>query len=93
MKSWILGIKQSHKSRKKQKEKDILKNLRALFKGRERILDPFESKISPVKNKGTDFSDKVSNHSKLIILTPKQMLLRLPIALAQVKSCNNSNVY
>ena len=30
------------------------------------------------------------DHSKLKILTPKQMLQRLPIALAQVKAGNNS---
>ena len=30
------------------------------------------------------------NHSKLKVLTPKQMLQRLPIALAQVKAGNNS---
>ena len=30
------------------------------------------------------------NHSKLKILSPKQMLQRLPIALAQVKAGNNS---
>ena len=30
------------------------------------------------------------NHSKLKILSPKQMLQRLPIALAQVKARNNS---
>ena len=29
----------------------------------------------------------------LKILTPKQMLQRLPIALAQVKACNNSEIY
>ena len=31
-----------------------------------------------------------TNHSKLKILTPKQMLKRLPIALAQVKADNDS---
>ena len=31
---------------------------------------------------------KVSDHSKLKILTPKEMLQRLPIALAQVKADN-----
>ena len=31
-----------------------------------------------------------SNHSNLKILTFKQMLQRLPIALAQVKACNTS---
>ena len=30
------------------------------------------------------------NHSELQILTPKQMLQRLPIALAQVRAGNNS---
>ena len=41
-----------------------------------------------VKSKGTDFLN--FNRSKLKILTPKQMLQRLPIALAQVKAGNNS---
>ena len=31
-----------------------------------------------------------SDHSKLKVLTPKQMLRKLPIALAQVKAGNNS---
>ena len=34
--------------------------------------------------------DKFSDHSYLKILTPKQMLQRLPIALAEVKSDNTS---
>ena len=47
------------------------------------------------KIKGTVFlnlatRDEVSNHTKLKILTLKQMLQRLPIALAQVKAGNNS---
>ena len=59
---------------KRQKKKDILKNLYAFFEGRERVLDAFESKIFPIKIGGTGFSDKVSNHPNLKILTPKQML-------------------
>ena len=39
-----------------------------------------------IKSKGTCFSE----HSNLKILTPKQMLQRLPIALAQVKAGNTS---
>ena len=39
-----------------------------------------------IKIKGTCFSE----HSNLKILTPKQMLQRLPIALAQVKAGNTS---
>ena len=44
-----------------------------------------------VKSKGTDFLN--FNSSKLKILTPKQMLQRLPIALAQAKAGNNSESF
>ena len=73
---------------KKLKKKDILKNLYALFDGRERVLDAFESGTSPIKIEGTGFS--AFDHSNLKILTRKQMLERLPIALAQVKAINTS---
>ena len=55
-----------------------------------RVLDAFESKTFPIKIEGTGFSNKVSNHSNLKILTPKKMLQRLPIAFAQVKAGNTS---
>ena len=58
------------------------------FEGREKILDDFESKIFLPKSKGAGILS--SGHSKLKILTPKQMLQRLPIAFAQVKTGNNS---
>ena len=75
---------------KKREKKDILKNAYAFFEGRERVLDPFESKIFPIKITGICFPDKVSDHSNLKILTPKQTYQRLPIALAQVKAGNTS---
>ena len=58
------------------------------FEGRENVLDAFESKIFSIKSKGTGILNL--NHSKLKILTAKQMFQRLPIALAQVKAGNNS---
>ena len=91
--SEIMDFKKKKKpqnSDEKQKKRDILKSLYALFEGRERVLDAFESKISPIKVERTGFSDKVSDHSNLKILTTKQMLQRLPIALAQVKAGNTS---
>ena len=57
------------------------------FEGREKILDAFENKIFSIKSKGAGILNP--NHSKLKILSPKQMLQRLPIALAQVKAGNN----
>ena len=58
-------------------------------KGREKILDAFESKIFSIKSKGAGILNP--NNSKLKILKYKQMFQRLPIALAQVKAGNNSN--
>ena len=58
------------------------------FEDREKVLDAFESKIFLTKSKGAGALSP--DHSKLKILTPKQMLQRLPIALAQVKAGNNS---
>ena len=52
------------------------------------VLNKFKSKIFLTKSKGSDILK--NNKSKLKILTPKQMLQRLPIALAQVKAGNNS---
>ena len=50
------------------------------------VRNGFKSKIFLTKSTGTGLTD----HSKLKILTSKQMLQRLPIALAQVKAGNNS---
>ena len=59
-----------------------------LFDGRDKVLNAFESKIFLIKSKGSGLLN--TDCSKLKILTPKQMLQRLPIALAQVKAGNNS---
>ena len=55
------------------------------FEGREKVLNGFKSKIFLTKSKGSGILN-----TKLKILTPKQMLQRLPIALAQVKAGSNS---
>ena len=73
---------------KKTKKEIVLKNLYNFFEGREKILDAFESKIFLTKSKGAGILNP--DHSKLKVVTPKQMLQRLPIALAQVKAGNNS---
>ena len=80
-----MGFKKKEKLQtpvKKHEKKGILKNSYALFEGRKRVLDGFKNKILPIKIEGADFSHKVSDHSSLKILILKQMLQRLPIALA-----------
>ena len=56
---------------KKQQNEDFLKNLFNLFKGRERVLNAFDSKIFPIKIDGSGVSDNASDHSNLEILTPR----------------------
>ena len=78
-------VKPKNTEKKRQKEDDVFLYV---FKGRERVLNAFDSKIFPIKIEGTGFSDKVLDHSN--IKTSKQMLRRLPVALAQVKAGNTS---
>ena len=91
----IMDIKKKKRPQNPEKnpEKGILKNSEALFECRERVPDVFESKIFPIKIEGAGFSNKVSEHSNLKILTPKQMLQRLPIALTQVEAVNTSRKF
>ena len=73
---------------KKQEKKIVTKNLRNFLKARQMVLNDFKTKIFLTKSTGTGILN--TDNSKLKILTPKQMLQRLPIALAQVKAGNNS---
>ena len=65
-----------------------MKLIYQLKKGREKVLDDFEKKIFLTKSKGASILNL--DHSRLKVLTPKQMFQRLPIALAQVKAGSNS---
>ena len=73
---------------KKEDKKVVIKNLRNFLKAREMVLNGFKSKVFLTKSTGTGILN--TDHSKRKILTPKQMLQWLPIALAQVKAGNNS---
>ena len=73
---------------KKQEKKIVTKNLRNFLNAREMVLNGFKSKIFLTKSTGTGIVN--IDDSKLKILTPKQILQRLPTVLAQVKADNNS---
>ena len=76
------------KSPEKKQEKEIASdNLYKFYSAREMVLNGFKSKIFSIKSKGSGLLN--TDRSKLKILTPKQMLQRLPIALSQVKAGNN----
>ena len=61
----------------------VLDSAKALLKGREMVFKAFESGIFQI-------SEESQKGEGIKILTPNQMLKRLPIVLAQVKAGNNS---
>ena len=63
-------------------------NIEILYKTRKeaiKFIDDYSSMMTEVRAKA-----KATKGTRLKILTPKQMLQRLPIALAQVSAHNNS---
>ena len=70
----------------KEIKETTLNTLNNVYEAREMVLNGFKSGIFLIKSTGSSLTD----HSKLKVLTPKQMLQRLPIVLAQVKAGNNS---
>ena len=74
---------------------DILNSVTELVKAKEMVLTALKSGIFQVskesqEGKGANEMSRVNASEGLKILTPNQMLKRLPIALAQVKAGNNS---
>ena len=65
----------------KKKQKNVLNTAKNLHDGKELVLNAFKSGLFPLKS---------TTGTGLKILTLKQLLQRLPIALAQVKAGNNS---
>ena len=66
---------------------DVLNSVTGLVNGREMVLTAFKSGIFQVSKES---QEETGANEMLKILTPNQMLKRLPIALAQVKAGNNS---
>ena len=71
-----------HNSESKKLKEDVLNSARALLKGREMIFKAFEREIFLKP-------EELRERTRFKVLTPKQILQRLPIALAQIKAGNN----
>ena len=90
--------RRNQKSLKNDKKTLAFQNVFRLLEERRKVVDGFECKIFPtgeqIERKGRlgilASAAKVSDRSRLKILTPKQMLQRLPIAPTQVKTGNTS---
>ena len=76
--------------KKTPKQKEVINNLENFYLSREEVINFFREYGKMVFD--TAYKSKENEHKGkgLKILTPKQMLQRLPIALAQVKAGNNS---
>ena len=66
---------------------DIVDSVTSLVQGREILINAFKSGIFQVSK---EEQEGTGANEMLKILTPNQMLKRLPVALAQVKAGNNS---
>ena len=79
-------IKKGNKKHRSKEQKNAFYNNEILYKVRNSVIEFFDDYSSMMP----EAKLKASNETGLKILTPKQMLQRLPIALAQVKAGNNS---
>ena len=81
-------LKKGNKNHRSREQKNALCNIEILYKARNEAIKFYKDyslMMSEAKTKAT-------KGTGLKILTPKQMLQRLPIALAQVKAGNNSEI-
>ena len=75
---------------KTSKQKEQINNLENFYNSRKEVINFFRDYIEMMSDANYDAKQNKKEGTGLKILTPKQMLQRLPIALAQVKAGNNS---
>ena len=75
---------------KKLSNKKKVNNLEIFYISREEVMNFFRDYIEMLSDANYDSKNNETKGKGLKILTRKQMLQRLPIALAQVKAGNNS---
>ena len=83
----ILG-NQKYKS---EKQTYTIKNVRTLYDSRQRIIDLLNDNAK-IRSEAIYKSKQNKTEGTGKVLTPKQMLQRLPIVIAQVKAGNNSEI-
>ena len=77
---------------KRKLRSDVLNSVSSLVQGKEMVLTAFKSGIFQVSKESQE-GEGANEGERIKILTPNQMLKRLPIALAQVKAGNIQKVY
>ena len=82
-------IKKGNNKKRSKEQKNVLYSIEMLYEARNEAIKFFNDYtwiVSEAKNKARNKTSR----KELKILAPKQLLQRLPIALAQVKVGNNS---
>ena len=85
-KSNLNKIKKGKKKHRSKEQKHVLHNIEMLYKARNSAIEFFDDYSSMESNAKL----KATKGTELKILVPKQILQRLPITLAQLKTGNNS---
>ena len=88
-KSYLGEIKKGNNKHKSKEQNNTLYNIEMLYKARNQAIKFYDDYSSMSEAKYKSKQNKTEGKG-LKILTPKQMLQRLAIALAQVKADNNS---
>ena len=85
VKSDLGHIRQGNPNNRSKEQNNVINNVTNLYESREKVVQTFNNYAKHMSRN----IYKVKQGTGLIILTPKQMLQRLPIALAQIKADNN----
>ena len=76
--------------KKTLEQREVIDNLEKFYNSRKEVINFFRDYIEMLSDAHYDAKQNETEGKGLKILTPKQILQRLPIALAQVKGGNNS---
>ena len=83
-------LRSIHIGKRTPKQKEVINNFEKFCNSREEVIKFFRGYIEMLSDANYDAKQNGTRGKGLKILTLKQMLQRLPIALAQVKASNNS---
>ena len=86
LKSELGHIKEGPEYYKSPKQLNTIENIKNLYESRKKVVQLFNNHSKNM----SEIIYKSKQGTELKILTPKQTLQRLPIALAQIKTGNNS---
>ena len=76
--------------KKSKEQKNTIYNIEMLYKARNEVIKLYDDYSLMMSEAMTKAKQNVTKGTGLKILTPKQMIQRLPIELAQIKAGNNS---